>query len=274
MLKRLLQHKGVMGIFLFIAIIALLGIFAPILAPHDPYEVNVSNRFAGMSFEYLLGTDQLGRCIFSRMLFGIRPTLGLAILTMLLTISIGAFMGLISGYFGGIVDEIIMRVVDVMLAFPSQIIVFAVIAFFGVDVMNVILANAFIKWAWYARMIRTNVLKYKDRNFVNFSRVIGNSEYFILKKHMLPSIASEMAVLASLDIGWAIINISTLSFLGLGVQAPIPEWGAMLNEAKEVMAANPIQMLAPGIAITTLVAAFNFLGDMLRDALDPKEVAQ
>ncbi len=272
MLKRVIQHKGARAVLIFIGIIAFIGIFAPFFALHDPYEVDIMNKFAKMSAEYPLGTDQLGRCILSRMIYGIRSTLGLAIVTMIATISLGTVMGLVSGYFGGIVDEVIMRFVDVMLSFPSQIIVLAVVALFGIDVRNVILANAFVKWAWYARMIRTNVIKYRDKNYINFSRVIGNSESFILKNHMLPSIASEMSVLASLDIGWAIINISTLSFLGLGVQAPTPEWGAMLNEAKEVMISNPVQMVAPGVAIVVLVTAFNFLGDALRDALDPKEL--
>ena len=149
--------------------------------------------------------------------------------------------------------------------------VFAVVALLGIDVRNVILANVFIKWAWYARMIRTGVVQYRDRNFVLFSRSVGMPERFILFRHLLPSIAAELAVLSSLDIGWAIINISTLSFLGLGVQAPIPEWGAMLNEAKNVLTTNPVQMLAPGIAIVVVVTAFNLLGNALRDVLDPKE---
>lgn len=271
MLKRLLKHQGFMMTIGFILLIGCLGILAPIIAPHDPYATNIINKYAKFSLEYPLGTDNLGRCIFSRMLYGIRPTLGLAIVTMLGTIGLGTLMGLLSGYFDGWVDEIIMRIVDVMLSFPSQIMVFAVVALLGIDVRNVVLANIFIKWAWYARLIRTSVLQHKHKNFILYSRVIGNSESFILFKHLLPSIASEMAVLASLDIGWAVINISTLSFLGLGVQAPTPEWGAMLSEAKNALSINPIQMIAPGLAIVILVTAFNFLGDVLRDALDPKE---
>lgn len=272
MMKKLLANKGAVITISIIVIVTLMGIFAPVIAPHDPYATDITNKFAAFSQSFPLGTDHLGRCVFSRMLYGIRPTLGLAALTMIGTIGIGTLMGLLAGYFGGWVDEIIMRVVDVMLSFPSQIMVFAIVALLGVDVKNVILANVFIKWAWYARMIRTGVLKYKDRNFVLFSRCIGNSQSFILMRHLLPSIGSEMAVLASLDIGWAIINISTLSFLGLGVQAPTPEWGAMLNEAKNVLTTNPVQMLAPGIAIVVVVTAFNLLGDALRDVLDPKEV--
>ena len=272
MIKRLFNHKWAMIGIITVLAIALIGIFAPVIAPNDPLEQEIFNKFAKPSLEYPLGTDQLGRCLLSRMIYGIRPTLGLATLTMIGTIGLGLFMGLISGYFRGWVDEIIMRIVDVLLAFPSQIMVFAVVALFGIRVENVVIATVLIKWAWYARMIRTNVIKYREKNFVNYSRVIGNKERFILVKHILPSISAETAMLASLDMGWAIINVSTLSFLGMGVQAPTPEWGAMLNDAKEVFITNPIQMIVPGLAIVLLVSIFNALGDLIRDALDPKEV--
>lgn len=274
MAKRFFQNRTAVFTTLAVLIIALIGIFAPVIALNDPYETNIINKFASYSVQYPLGTDQLGRCVLSRMIYGIRPTLGLAALTMAGTIGIGAVLGIIAGYFRGIAEEIIMRIVDVMLSFPSQIMVFAVVALLGVSVQNVIIANVFIKWAWYARMIRTGVMQYRDKNFVQFSRCVGMPERFILFRHLLPSITSDLAVLASLDIGWAIINISTLSFLGLGVQAPTPEWGAMLNEAKEVLTSNPTQMLAPGIAIVALVCCFNLLGDAMRDVLDPKEVAK
>lgn len=273
MLHRFLHNKTAVGSVGIVILVALLGIFAPVIAPHDPYAADILHKFASFSLEYPLGTDNLGRCILSRMLYGIRPTLGLAVLTMLGTIGLGALMGLLAGYFRGITEELIMRVVDVMLSFPSQIMVFAVVALLGINVQNVILANVFIKWAWYARMIRTGVMQYRDRNFVQFSRCIGTPERFILVRHLIPSIAADLAVLASLDVGWAIINISTLSFLGLGVQAPTPEWGAMLNEAKNVLTSNPTQMIVPGIAIVILVSVFNLMGDAIRDVLDPKEVA-
>jgi len=269
--RKLLKNKTAMISISIIMLVALAGIFAPVIAPHDPFEANILNKYAGFSIKYPLGTDKLGRCIFSRLIYGIRPTLGLAVLTMLGTIGLGGALGLIAGYFKGIVDEIIMRIVDVMLSFPSQIMIFAIVALIGVDVKNVVLVNIFIKWAWYARMIRTGVLKYREKNYVQFSRAIGNSKFYILTRHLLTGIASELAVLASLDVGWAIINISTLSFLGLGVAPPTPEWGAMLNEAKNVLTTNPVQMLAPGLAIVVVVTAFNLLGDALRDILDPKE---
>lgn len=258
----------------FIVGTMLLGALAPWIAPHDPYESNILMKFAPPSAEYWLGTDQLGRCVFSRMLYGIQPTLFLSILTMIGTIGLGLILGVMAGYFRGWVDEVIMRTVDVMLSFPSQIMILAVVALLGVDIQNVIIASILVKWAWYARMIRTAVVKYTHMNYVLFSRAIGSGDRFIMTRHMLPAIAAELAVLASLDTGWAILNISTLSFLGLGVQAPTPEWGAMLNEAKNVMVSNPEQMLVPGIAVVLLVGAFNLLGDSLRDALDPKEVRQ
>lgn len=272
MWKRLIKNRMAVIMMSLIGVVTLAGIFAPLIAPNDPYANDILNKFSGYSLRYPLGTDQLGRCILSRMIYGIRPTLFLSLLTMTGTVGLGCILGLMAGYFRGPVEEIIMRAVDVMMSFPSQIMVFAVVALLGVDVRNVIMANVLIKWAWYARMIRTNVMKYRDRNFVLFSRCVGSGEPFILFRHLLPSIAAEMAVLATLDIGWAILNISTLSFLGLGVQAPTPEWGAMLNEAKNVMTTNPVQMIAPGVAIVVVVAAFNLLGDALRDALDPKEV--
>ena len=272
MLHRFLHNKTAVSTVTLVLIVALMGIFATFIAPHDPYATNILNKFSQFSKEYPLGTDNLGRCILSRMIYGIRPTLGLAVLTMLGTIGLGALMGLLAGYFRGITEELIMRIVDVMLSFPSQIMVFAVVALLGINVQNVILANVFIKWAWYARMIRTGVMQYRDRNFVQFSRCVGTPERFILFKHLVPSIAADLAVLSSLDVGWAIINISTLSFLGLGVQAPTPEWGAMLSEAKNVLTSNPAQMLVPGIAIVILVSAFNLMGDAIRDVLDPKEV--
>ena len=272
MLHRFLHNKTAVSTVTLVLIVALMGIFAPFIAPHYPYAPYILNKFSQFSKEYPLGTDNLGRCILSRMIYGIRPTLGLAVLTMLGTIGLGALMGLLAGYFRGITEELIMRIVDVMLSFPSQIMVFAVVALLGINVQNVILANVFIKWAWYARMIRTGVMQYRDRNFVQFSRCVGTPERFILFKHLVPSIAADLAVLSSLDVGWAIINISTLSFLGLGVQAPTPEWGAMLSEAKNVLTSNPAQMLVPGIAIVILVSAFNLMGDAIRDVLDPKEV--
>lgn len=153
MKERFFRNRTAVFTVVFVLLVGLVGVLAPAIAPNDPYETNILNKFASYSLQYPLGTDQLGRCVLSRMIYGIRPTLGLALLTMFGTISLGAILGIMAGYFRGIVEEVIMRVVDVMLSFPSQIMVFAVVALLGVSVQNVIIANVFIKWAWYARMI-------------------------------------------------------------------------------------------------------------------------
>ncbi|MEF3353149.1 ABC transporter permease subunit [Paenibacillus sp. GYB006] len=254
--------------FLFVVILA--GVFAPMLAPHNPIETNVKEKFAGISMSYPLGTDQLGRCILSRLLYGIRTTVFTSLLAMAATIIISTILGVIAGISRGKVDELIMRICDVFLSFPSEVMILAIVGMMGPGLFNVILASIIAKWAWYTRMIRTIVLKYTDKNYIRFAKVSGCSTRHIVKTHILPGAAGEIAVLATLDTGSVILVISALSFLGLGVQAPTPEWGMMLNEAKNVMIVHPYQMLAPGIAILLVVAAFHFVGDSLQDAFDTK----
>ncbi|MGL5312329.1 MAG: nickel/cobalt ABC transporter permease [Peptostreptococcaceae bacterium] len=255
-----------------ILLILLAGIFAPIIAPNDPTLISVKEKFIGMCVEYPLGTDQLGRCILSRLLFGIRTTVLVSIITMFVTVAIGTFLGIIAGFFRGWVDELIMRVCDMMLSFPSEVMILAIVGIMGIGLINVVIANIIAKWAWYTRMIRSVVIQYTDKNYIKFAKVSGCSTYHIIKKHLIPGAAGEIAVLATLDTGWVILNISALSFLGLGVQAPTPEWGMMLSEAKNVMSMYPMQMLPSGIAILIVVSAFNFLGDSLQDAFNAKKV--
>lgn len=246
------------------------GIFAPILAPHNPLEMNILQKYAGVSQTYPLGTDQLGRCILSRLLFGIRTTVFFALVTMCITITIGTLLGIISGFFRGKVDEIIMRFCDIMLSFPSEVMILAIVGVLGPGLLNVVIANILAKWAWYTRMIRSVVIQYIDKDYIRFAKVSGCSTGHIMRKHLLPGVSGEVAVFATLDTGWVVLNISALSFLGLGVQAPTPEWGMMLNEARNVMITHPAHMLAPGLAIVIVVAAFNFLGDSLHSAINPK----
>lgn len=189
---------------------------------------------------------------------------------MVCTIGIGVTVGIIAGYYKGVVDELIMRFCDVMLSFPSQVMILAIVGVLGVGIENIIIANIVIKWTWYARMIRGMVAGYNYKNYVLYAKTIGKSDSFIISRHLMPNIFSEIIILATLDMGWVIINISTLSFLGLGIQPPFPEWGAMLSEAKNVLMSNPSQMIAPGVAILIVVASFNILGDALRDMLEPK----
>ncbi|MCO6560509.1 MAG: nickel ABC transporter permease subunit NikC [Gilliamella sp.] len=270
-LKQVCKNKTALCCLIIIATIIILGILAPYIAPFDPNKVRIIRKYAPMSTQHWLGCDHLGRDIFSRLLYGIRSTLFLSLLTMIITIVIGAIIGLISGYKRGKLDECIMRLCDIMLSFPSQVMILAIVGVLGVGIENVIIANIMVKWAWYSRMIRSSVIKYSRKNYILFSRAIGAPHSFIIRRHLLPNVMSELVVLATLDTGWVILNISALSFIGLGIQAPTPEWGLMLSEAKNVMMQHPMQMLYPGIAILIVVAAFNMLGDCLRDILDPKE---
>ncbi len=269
--KKLINNKTALICLIIITTMIILGILAPYIAPFDPNKVRIVRKYAAISSEHWLGCDHLGRDIFSRLLYGIRSTLFLSLLTMIITIIVGSVIGLISGYRRGKLDECIMRLCDIMLSFPSQVMILAIVGVLGVGIENVIIANIVVKWAWYSRMIRSSVIKYSRKNYILFSRAIGAPHSFIICRHLLPNIMSELVVLATLDTGWVILNISALSFIGLGVQAPTAEWGLMLSEAKNVMTQHPMQMVFPGIAILIVVAAFNMLGDCLRDILDPKE---
>nr|WP_217332012.1 nickel/cobalt ABC transporter permease [Gilliamella apis] len=269
--KQLINNKTALICLIIIITIVILGILAPYIAPYDPNKVRIVRKYAAMSSQHWLGCDHLGRDILSRLLYGIRSTLFLSLLTMIITIVVGSLIGLISGYQRGKLDECIMRLCDIMLSFPSQVMILAIVGVLGVGIENVIIANIVVKWAWYSRMIRSSVIKYSRKNYILFSRAIGAPHSFIICRHLLPNVMSELVVLATLDTGWVILNISALSFIGLGVQAPTAEWGLMLSEAKNVMTQHPMQMVFPGIAILIVVAAFNMLGDCLRDILDPKD---
>ncbi|WP_334323682.1 nickel/cobalt ABC transporter permease [Gilliamella apicola] len=269
--KKLINNKTALICLIIITTMIILGILAPYIAPFDPNKVRIVRKYAAISSDHWLGCDHLGRDIFSRLLYGIRSTLFLSLLTMIITIIVGSVIGLISGYQRGKLDECIMRLCDIMLSFPSQVMILAIVGVLGVGIENVIIANIVVKWAWYSRMIRSSVIKYSRKNYILFSRAIGAPHSFIICRHLLPNILSELVVLATLDTGWVILNISALSFIGLGVQAPTAEWGLMLSEAKNVMTQHPMQMVFPGITILIVVAAFNMLGDCLRDILDPKE---
>ncbi len=247
-----------------------MGVFAPYLAPHDPNLADVINSLMPMSKEYPLGTDHLGRCLYSRLLFGIRTTFHYSLLTMLITAVVGGLIGATSGYVRGKVDSLIMRGCEVMLSFPYEIIVLSIVGIMGPGMGNIIVANFIAKIAWYVRIVRSSVITFNHQNYIMYSRTVKTSQRFIFRKHLAPNIASEVIILATLDFGWIILSISTLSFLGLGVQAPTAEWGAMLSDAKEVLFSNPEQMLIPGIAIMVVVACCNLLGDSLRDVFDPR----
>lgn len=267
---QILCHKR-LGLFVlaFLVIVLLAGLLAPLIAPHDPMMVDMKNRLAPCSFEHLLGTDHLGRDLFSRLLYGARTSMGMALSVMLVTVGVGSLLGLVAGAFRGIFDTILMRVTDVFMSFPSEVLVLALVGMAGPGMENAFLACVLARWPWYARMARSFTLNIRDRNYVAYARVAGFSKTHILFRHIVPNTLGELCVLATLDCASVLLMISALSFLGLGVQPPTPEWGTMLGEARNVMILHPWQMLPPGLAILTVVASFNFLGDALRDAFDP-----
>lgn len=267
---RQLRRDGFAQLSLAIVLLVILaGILAPWLAPHDPVETAIRLRYQSPSLLYPLGTDNLGRCILSRLLFGIRSTVFYALLAMSLTLSAGCLIGMISGIAGGKTDELLMRSCDIMLSFPGEVMILALVGVLGPGIENILLAVVLVKWAWYARMIRGTVMQYTHRNYVRYAQVIGASPQHIVKKHILPVTVAEITILATSDIGSVILMVSALSFLGLGVQPPTPEWGNMLSEARNVMVMHPGLMLPSGLAIVIVVAAFNGLGDFLRDVVDP-----
>lgn len=272
-LKNLSKDKIGTISLLIIVVTVIVGIFAPLFAPSAPNEVNMSLRYASPSWEYLLGNDHLGRCILSRIIYGIRPSVLWVLVVLLISVLIGAILGFLAGYFRGIVDAVIMRMCDTMLSFPGYVMALAIIGVLGVGLENILLAFALIKWAWFARVIRTSVMQYAELDYVKFSKASGISNIKIICKHIVPVTFSDIAVISSGSIGSMILQISGFSFLGLGIQAPNAEWGMMLNEAREVMFTRPELMLAPGLAIVIVVSAFNFLSDSLQVALDPKLVS-
>ena len=258
----------------FLSVVLVLGLLAPILPLSDPTLIDIRDKFAPWSWHHLFGTDQLGRDVLSRLIYGIRATVFLSLLTMAITAGLGASIGLAAGFFRNRIDDVLMRICDVMMSFPSEVMILAIVGMMGPGLENVVIANVAAKWPWYARMIRSIVRQHSDKDYIRFAKVAGGSSIRIMMRHLLPGTAGELFVLTTLDTGSVILMISALSFLGLGVQPPTPEWGMMLNEAKEVMTMYPLQMIPAGMAILLVVAAFNFLGDSLRDALDPKYVGR
>ncbi len=249
------------------------GIFAPFVAPHSPEEVHMELRFAGPSWEYWLGNDQLGRCVLSRILYGIRPSVLWVGVALALSAGIGTIAGFVAGYFRGATDAVLMRICDGMLSFPGYVLTLAVIGILGVGLENILIAFALMKWAWFARVIRTSVRQYADSDYVRFAKTLGFGNVRIMARHLVPVALPDMAVAASSTFGSMILQISGFSFLGLGIQAPHAEWGMMLNDARSVMFSKPELMLAPGIAIILVVSAVNYLSDSLQPALDPRLAA-
>jgi len=256
-----------LGIVLACLVVA---IGAPCLAPYDPVAINVNAIFQPPCSKHLLGTDGLGRDVLSRLIYGARISLWVGFLAVAISVSIGTFLGLIAGYFGGLIDEIIMRFVDIMLCFPSFFLILAVIAFLEPSLVNIMIVIGLTSWMGVARLIRAETLSLKQREFVLAARLNNASWLRILFVHVLPNGLAPVLVSATLGIGSAILIESGLSFLGIGVQPPTPSWGNMLMEGKDVLEFAPWISVFPGLAIFITVLGFNLLGEALRDLLDPR----
>jgi len=260
---------GALALFL-IASLVLIAIFAPQIATHDPYEINVKERLQPPSAEHLFGTDATGRDVFSRVVYGSRISLRVAIMVIIIAGTIGGTIGAVAGYVGGLVSEILMRITDIFLAFPSLVLALAVNAALGPGLNSAMLAISFGWWAAYARMIRGQVLAAKNNLYVEAARSVGASTLRVVVRHVLPNCINPTIVQASLDAGYVILTTAGLSFIGLGAQPPTPEWGFMVSAGRKYMVNHWWWATFPGLFITLTVIGFNMLGDFLRDLLDPR----
>lgn len=260
--------------YALVALLLLMALFGPWLAPYDATLVNLDERLLPASASHWLGTDHLGRDVLSRLIVGTQLSLGSVVLVLGLVLVLGVVIGGIAGIVGGKVDMFLMRLCDMFLTFPTLVLAFFLIALLGTGLTNVIIAIALYHWAWYARMVRGMVLAQRNRDYVLASRLAGASRLTRLRQHVMPNVVGQLLVLASMDIGHMMLHVSGLSFLGLGVSPPTPEWGVMINDAKEFIWTQPQLLLWPGLMIFISVMAFNLLGDALRDRLDPSVLAE
>ena len=268
--RKLLKHRSATigaSIILFFIVVA---IFAPLIATHDPRQANIIERLQGGSASHYLGTDKVGRDIFSRIVYGTRISLKVGLIAMTFSVGFGTLFGAIAGYYGGKLDNLIMRVMDMMLAMPSILLAMVIVTILGQSLTNAIIAVSIVYIPQYARILRASVLKVRELDYVVAAKVIGASNNRILRTTILPNCLAPLIVQATLGIGAAILDAAGLSFLGLGAEIGEPEWGAMLNENRDLIRRAPLAVTAPGVAIFLIVLGFNLLGDALRDALDPQ----
>lgn len=266
-----LQNKQ-FTIFLILALLVVgVAVFAPWIAPKDPLEAIMLDSLKAPCAEYPLGTDKLGRDMLSRVIYGTRTSLVMTLCLVAVIFVVGTLLGILAGYFGGVVDEIIMRIADMMISFPGLVLAIAIAGMLGPNMVNAVIAISAVSWTKYARLSRSMVLKVKKSLFIEAAVVNGTKTTHILWRHVLPNMLTTMVVTAAADIGTMMLELASLSFLGFGATAPTPEWGLMLNEGRTYMAKAPWLMISPGIAIVIVVVVFNMLGDSIRDVLDPRQ---
>lgn len=257
-------------VIVLLALVAIVTYVAPDILPYDPYQQDLSHSFEAPSAEHWFGTDQQGRDILCRILVGSQISLTVGLLSVAISLTIGVTLGAVAGYKGGVVDTVIMRVMDMMLAIPSILLAIAFMAALGQGIDKAIVAIGLVSIPEYARIVRSQVLAVKQSDYVAAARVIGDSDVTIIFRHVLPNVLPSIIVRATLGISSAILDAAALGFLGLGVQPPAAEWGDMLGRGRNYIFSAPHAMIFPGLAITVTVLAFNLLGDGIRDAIDPK----
>lgn len=267
------EDKLALASLIFIIVLVVMAIATAIfpgLLPYDPYEQDLSQSFQPPSFEHWCGTDQQGRDIFSRIIVGTQLSLSVAVLVVAISLTVGVLLGAIAGFKGGIVDTIIMRVMDMMLSIPSTLLAITLMSALGTGIDKAVIAISVVAVPQYARIVRGQVLSVKNREYIAAARIAGDSDAVIIFKHVLPNVMPSIIVRATLGLSSAILDTAALGFLGLGVQPPAAEWGDMLGRGRNYIFTAPYSLIFPGLAITVTVLAFNLLGDAIRDAFDPK----
>lgn len=268
---RSLLHNGVaLGAVGVLLMFVLLAVFAEFVAPNDPLATAPIDALTAPGRAYPMGTDLLGRDVFSRVLFGGRISLVVGFVSVGVSAIFGVILGLTSGYFGGKVDNVIMRFVDLLMAFPGLLLALTIVALLGPGIRNVMIAVGIGGISSYARLVRGSVLSIREELYVEAARCVGAGSGRIIWRHILPNVLSPVLVMASMSYGWALLSAASLSFLGLGAEPPAPEWGAMLNDGRSLLWTAPWAAVFPGLAIMLVVLAANFLGDAIRDAFDPR----
>lgn len=265
------NRLNLIGLF-FVSLVVLSAVFAPAIAPEGPNEQDLFNRLEPPSAEHPMGTDDLGRDILSRLLYGARISLRIAVVVVAITLVIGTAVGVVAGYAGGWVDEGLMRLVDILLAFPGILLALVIAGILGPSLTNIMIALAVVGWTQYARIIRGSVLSVKEEEFVKSAQLMGVSRTRIVLRHIIPNVVTPVIVLATMDMAYVILGTAGLSFLGLGAQPPTPEWGTMLSQGRNYVDTAWWVVNFPGLAIMITVLGFNLLGDGLRDVLDPRDV--
>jgi peptide/nickel transport system permease protein len=268
--KRLLENRlGLIGLTIILFNVVL-AIMAPTIATHDPLKIDIANRAAPPSRHFLFGTDDFGRDIFSRVVYGTRVSLYISLMSVVISTALGIIIGAAGGYYGGWVDNLLMRFMDALMAFPAILLAIAIVAVRGGGMHSVILALGIVYTPRFARIIRGSVMDLKAKEFVEASVAMGNGDLVIVWRHILPNCTAPLIVMATVNLAYAILAEAMLSFLGMGAPPPAPSWGNILSDARDFMMTAPWMTVFPGMSISFAVLGFNFLGDALRDVLDPR----